>query len=375
MAFYSRTFEFTAFTEADLLRPGDGSLGRGDTFVMPAIATTAFSVRDNDPWLSGDIHKKSWARSEDTGRWQKKITEHARDPFGQEASANGVPLEGQIYAEKRLVLRGDDGKTYQLIEIEVERGNAPGRGDDYFTFLGAVPPPGVTLEVKRCSDVFFGLKYDKLGAGVTADPETASLGGRYFCDDDADDLDTEDPSVPGALVTLLTADGAVVARTKTDADGNYEFTDLAAGDYVVQFATDDAPGKAFVSPSSDSNGSDVIDPERGLTDVISLGRGEVVKGIDAGIVYVEPTAVIAGRYFCDDDADDLDTEDPSVAGALVTLLTADGAVVARTKTDADGNYEFTDLAAGDYVVQFATDDAPGKAFVSPSSDSNGSDVI
>ncbi|MEL7528046.1 MAG: SdrD B-like domain-containing protein, partial [Pseudomonadota bacterium] len=132
---------------------------------------------------------------------------------------------------------------------------------------------------------------------------------------------------------------------------------------------------AFVSPSSDSNGSDVIDPERGLTDVISLGRGEVVKGIDAGIVYVEPTAVIAGRYFCDDDADDLDTEDPSVPGALVTLLTADGAVVARTKTDADGNYEFTDLAAGDYVVQFATDDAPGKAFVSPSSDSNGSDVI
>nr|WP_319382460.1 SdrD B-like domain-containing protein [uncultured Roseibium sp.] len=373
MAFRSRTYEFTAFTEADLLSPGDKSLGRGDSFIMPANATTEFSVRDNDPWLSGDIHKKSWARSEETGRWQKQITEQARDPFGQEASVNGVPLEAQIFAEKRLVLRGDDGKTYQLIEIEVE-GAARGPDNDFFTFLGAVPPPGVTLEVKWCANVFFGLKYDKLGAGETADPETAALAGRYFCDDDGDTADTGDPAVSGALVTLLSADGEVVARTRTDENGDYAFTDLSAGDYVVQFATDDAPGKAFVSPSSGSNGSDVIDPERGLTDVISLGRGEVVKDIDAGIAYV-PTAVIAGRYFCDDDGDAADTGDPAVPGALVTLLFADGEVVARTRTDDDGNYAFTDLAAGDYVVQFATDDAPGKAFVAPSSGSNGSDVV
>ena len=128
MAFYSRTFEFTAFTEADLLGPVDKSLGRGDVFVMPANATTEFSVRDNDPWLSGDIHKKSWVRSEETGRWRKEITEQARDAFGQKATADGVPLEGPIYAEKRLVLRGDDGKTYQLIEIEAYVCIATGSG-------------------------------------------------------------------------------------------------------------------------------------------------------------------------------------------------------------------------------------------------------
>ncbi|WP_422038329.1 SdrD B-like domain-containing protein [Roseibium sp.] len=373
MAFRSRTFEFTAFTGADLLSPGDKNLGRGDSFVMPANATTEFSVQDNDPWLSGDIHRKSWSKSEETGRWQQQITEQARDPFGQEASVNGVPLDAQIYAEKRLVLRGDDGKTYQLIEIEVE-GAAHGPDNDFFTFLGAVPPPGVTLEVKWCANVFFGLKYDKLGAGETADPETATLAGRYFCDVDADDLDTGDPGVQDVLVTLLSADGEVVARTKTDENGDYAFTDLTAGDYVVQFATDDAPGKEFVAPSSGSNGSDVVDPERGLTDVISLGRGEVVKDIDAGIVYV-PSAVIAGRYFCDDDGDAADTGDPAVSGALVTLLFADGEVVARTKTDENGDYAFTDLKAGDYVVQFATDDSPGKTFVAPSTGSNGSDVV
>ncbi|WP_421983320.1 SdrD B-like domain-containing protein [Roseibium sp.] len=374
MAFRSRTFEFTAFAEADLLSPGDKNLGRGDSFVMPANATTEFSVQDNDPWLSGDVHRKSWSRSEDTGRWQKQITEHARDPFGQEASVNGVPLEAQIYAEKRLVLRGDDGNTYQLIEIEVEGENVRGPDNDFFTFLGPVPPPGVTLEVKWCANVFFGLKYDKLGAGETADPETAALAGRYFCDDDADDLDSGDPGVQGVLVTLLSADGKVVARTTTDENGDYAFTNLRAGDYVVQFATDDAPGKEFVAPSSGSNGSDVVEPERGLTDVISLGRGEVVKDIDAGIVYL-PTAVIAGRYFCDDDGDAADTGDPAVPGALVTLFAVGGGEVARTRTDDDGNYAFTNLDAGDYVVQFATDDAPGKEFVAPSSGSNGSDVV
>ncbi|MEM8703223.1 MAG: SdrD B-like domain-containing protein, partial [Pseudomonadota bacterium] len=214
-----------------------------------------------------------------------------------------------------------------------------------------------------------------IDAGIVYVEPTGVIAGRYFCDDDADDTDTGDPAVPGAVVTLFVVGGSEIARTKTDANGNYEFTDLAAGDYVVQFATDDEPGKAFISPSSDSNGSDVIDPERGLTDVISLGRGEVVKGIDAGIVYVEPTGVIAGRYFCDDDADDADTGDPAVPGAVVTLFVVGGSEIARTRTDADGTYEFTDLAAGDYVVQFATDDEPGKAFVSPSSDSNGSDVI
>ena len=191
-------------------------------------------MRDNDPWLSGDVHKRSWERSEETGRWQKKTTEHARDPFGQEASVDGVPLEGQIYAEKRLVLRGDDGKTYQLIEIEVEGWHGRGPDNDFFTFLGAVPPAGVTLEVKWCANFFFGLKYDKLGAGETADPQTSAISGRYFCDVDADDADSGDPGVQDVVVTLLSADGEVVARTKTDADGNYAFTDLRAGDYVVQ---------------------------------------------------------------------------------------------------------------------------------------------
>lgn len=124
--------EWTAFTEADLLGAGTGnghSIGRGDSFTMPGSATVTMSTWDNDSSLSGD----SWNN------------ENANDSSGQYARVDGARVGSQMYAESYHVLHGSDGKTYYLIEIEVEGHNAPGIGDDYFTFYGQVPPAGVEL--------------------------------------------------------------------------------------------------------------------------------------------------------------------------------------------------------------------------------------
>ena len=126
-----KQYEFTAFTEADFLDQGGNgsSIGCGDTFTMPGAATVCISTWDNDGSLSGDSY----------------CNENANDSTGQKATIDGAALGAQMYAESYHVLQGSDGKTYYMIEIEVEGHDAPGAGDDYFTFYGAVPPAGVEL--------------------------------------------------------------------------------------------------------------------------------------------------------------------------------------------------------------------------------------
>lgn len=139
---YVKTYEFTAFTEADLLQGvNGGSINCGDVFTMPASATTCFTVKDDDGALSGDAYRNE---SGDDRSYQTADIE-----------VNGEPVMGgvKIYAEQYHVLHGSDGKTYYLIEIEVKNGDAPGEGDDFFTFYGDVPPSGVELTVASASNV------------------------------------------------------------------------------------------------------------------------------------------------------------------------------------------------------------------------------
>lgn len=161
---YMNTYEFTAFTEADLLEAGAAGNGIncGDTFTIPTAATTCFEVTDNDRFLSGD----------------NKRNENANDHSGQEATITDVETGeeigngGQIYAEKYWVLHGSDGKTYYLIEIEQENGNAPGTGDDYFTFYGDVPPEGTDLTIYTSYNVTSDwIDFKCLDAGVKFEPD------------------------------------------------------------------------------------------------------------------------------------------------------------------------------------------------------------
>lgn len=157
MTYYYKNYEWTAFRESDLLKPGDTDLGCGDKFVMPSSATVCMSTWDNDGSLSGDDCRD----------------ENAADTSGQDAWVNGARVGCQMYAEQYHVLKGSDGKTYYLIEIEVEGYDAPGAGEDFFTFYGAKPPAGVTLTVvSSCNVSGCMIDYSCLGAGTKAPPNT-----------------------------------------------------------------------------------------------------------------------------------------------------------------------------------------------------------
>ena len=160
-------YEWTAFTEADLLDQGGNgaSIGCGDTFTMPGSASVCLSTTDNDYFLSGDTCQN----------------ENANDWSGQQAYVDGEAVGGQMYAESYHVLRGSDGQTYYMIEIEIEGHDAPGAGDDYFSFYGKVPPAGTELTVVNACNVRGNwVDYKCLGAGDKI--ETGSISGTVFCD-------------------------------------------------------------------------------------------------------------------------------------------------------------------------------------------------
>ncbi len=500
------TYEFTAFTEADLLQGSNGhSIGRCDSFTMPGSASTCFEVTDNDSFLSGDRYHNE--AGDDHSFQTADIT------VGGDQVFNDV----KIYAESYHVLHGSDGKTYYMIEIEVKNGDAPGEGDDFFTFYGAVPPAGTELHVVNtcnvtCNWVDFkclsaGLKWDldeeckytleaedmalwgykaeyndnasgdeliKLkshtgvakadfggesgaynisidyvdendgegfidvfingefvdcialdqngdGNGVSnttfstftiegvelnegdeiklkgrkggwefaridkivfeqvKEEEPGALSGRYFCDENNNDIDDGEPGIAGAVVELLDANGNAVLdengqpiTTTTDDQGNYRFDDLAPGDYRVRFAQD-TDGKTFVAQDDpDGNGDDTtdsdVDPDTGVTGVVTVNAGEETENVDAGVE--DPgTAEIRGRYFCDENDNDIDDGEPGIVGAVVELLDANGNAILdengqpiTTTTDDQGNYAFTGLVAGTYTVRFAPD-VDGKTFV------------
>ncbi len=211
--------------------------------------------------------------------------------------------------------------------------------------------------------------------------EVGSLSGRYFCDENDNDVDDGEPGVAGVLVELLDAAGVPTGvSTTTAADGSYSFAGLAPGTYGVRF-TDTVSGKVLVTPDQggndaiDSDAVQVGDPADGVSEItgIVVTAGADTPDNDAGVE--DPgTAAITGRYFCDDNANDVDDGEPGIADAEVKLLDAAGNVVATTTTDGTGNYAFTGLQAGTYAVMFAAE-ATGKTFVARDDpDGNGDDT-
>lgn len=172
--------------------------------------------------------------------------------------------------------------------------------------------------------------------------QPASLGDRVWLDVDADGVQDDDESgVVGVDVELLdAATDATVATGTTDENGSYGFDGLAPGSYRVRVLT----------PETHRLGSGAA--ADGRSDEIELTSGSADRTVDIGLH--EPAAV-GSHVWVDADADGFqDDGEHGLAGVLVRLVDADGAVVASTTTDPAGDYRFEDLAPGEYRVEFVT---------------------
>ena len=119
---------------------------------------------------------------------------------------------------------------------------------------------------------------------------SAGIGDKVWLDSNRDGRqDANEPGVAGVRVWLLDGNGNKIAETTTDANGMWSFTDLAAGVYQISFDLTSLPEGYMVTgaaggcpPCGDALDNDA-DPATGATRIITLGEGEFLDTLDAGI--------------------------------------------------------------------------------------------
>ena len=169
------------------------------------------------------------------------------------------------------------------------------------------------------------------------------LAGKVYYDaNDSSSYDNGEEPFKDITVELLGADGNVVATTTTDADGNYSFTRLPAGDYTVKVTKAGAIANLDQTEDPDST-------KDNTSGTVTLNADNPVQeNINFG--YVKKHA-ISGNVYLDQNRDKTkNTGDLPQGGVTVKLVDASGTVVATTTTDTDGNYSFTGLGDGTYTV-------------------------
>jgi SdrD B-like domain/Secretion system C-terminal sorting domain len=198
---------------------------------------------------------------------------------------------------------------------------------------------------------------------------TARLGDRVWFDANTNGVqDAGETGVAGVTVTLYNNLGTAIATTTTDANGNYQFSNLAAGDYSVGFSN--LPAGFSFTPIWNSNDANATNsdanPASGRTGTITLSAGESEQDVDAGLVagVASGLASLGNKVWYDLNNNGLqDAGELGASGVLVTLLNAgaDGIVgngddgASRfTTTNALGEYLFTGLPGGNYAAQFGT---------------------
>ncbi|MBX7105662.1 MAG: carboxypeptidase regulatory-like domain-containing protein, partial [Gemmataceae bacterium] len=190
-------------------------------------------------------------------------------------------------------------------------------------------------------------------AGVCTIPVLGTIGDLVFIDANNNGIqDPQDFGLPNIVVNLLDGSGNFISTTTTNAAGNYLFTGLAAGNYIVEVIV---PAGVGVSPQN-QGGDDKVDsdinPATGQTSVITLSAGQVNLDVDAGLTKVQ-TVVLGDFVWNDLNCNGIqDVGEPGVGNVTVNLYDGAGNFVTTTTTDGSGKYNFLGLAAGSYQVEF-----------------------
>jgi uncharacterized repeat protein (TIGR01451 family) len=181
--------------------------------------------------------------------------------------------------------------------------------------------------------------------------QPGSIGDFVWVDTNQDGIqDAGEAGLAGVTVNLYDSADNLIATTTTDASGNYVFTDLASGDYYVEFV--EPAGYSFTL--QDQGADDTLDSDAnistGLTSTFSLASGEVNTTIDAGLYQ---TGSVSDFVWEDANQNGIqDAGEAGLAGVTVNLYDSADNPIAGTTTDASGNYVFTGLTPGDYYVEF-----------------------
>ena len=263
----------------------------------------------------------------------------------------GVPTADGVGTDDYLVWVNDTAGILKQLQPTYDfDGPAPGSGIVSGFGISAVAdlaPAGTLLH-----------DFGYTAAGQTT--ATGLIGDTIFLDLDNDGAPDAGEGLAGVTVRLYASDGTtLLGTTATDANGNYYFGGLPAGTYVVRVATS-------TLPNGGAGLTNTVDPDGGVAgeSSVTLASGQINLDQDFGYRPTVPNT-IGGTIWEDRNADGTLTDGTGgtpnetgygVPGVTVALYDSSGHIVARTVTDANGNYSFTGLPDGTYRVD-VTDEA------------------
>lgn len=145
----------------------------------------------------------------------------------------------------------------------------------------------------------------------------------------------------GVTVRLLDGANNVLATTSTNSSGDYRFSNLYPGAFRV--TVDPATLPAGYTANYDFDGTATFN-----TAEITLLAGQAQGNVNFGYA---ATASIASKIWIDNDGNGAQgTGEPGLGGVTVILRDTNGNIVATTTTDVNGNYAFSNIPSGNYVV-------------------------
>lgn len=170
------------------------------------------------------------------------------------------------------------------------------------------------------------------------------------------------------------ADGVLQATTTTDASGNYTFSGLPAGSYVLVAVPPVLPNKAWVETVESTGGTGSLNRQIPVT----VAAGAISGAHTFGFTQDETSSIGDSLYFdfnANGVQDLTETGIPNVTVRLYTDVDRDGTIDAgvdtlllTTVSDAAGLYRFDGLPAGSYIVQVDTSDPDFPSGVTPTGD-------
>ncbi|MEM7390993.1 MAG: SdrD B-like domain-containing protein, partial [Verrucomicrobiota bacterium] len=340
------------------LPPGD--------YVIDHTPPAGFAVgEDTDAGADGQIAVSVMSRTTSTGH--------------QFMALGLVAINGSVFED----IDGDglfdpedtNGVAGATVRLQIGAGNTPHAttktdGNGFYQFTNLLPeiyrvieddPAGFVSTADRDGGDPSRIDLTLLSRDVSVsndflDARPATVNGSVYEDEDADgvfDLGFDQP-LAGVTVTLTSTNGSFTQAMLTDASGNFSFSNVPPGDYFIMetnlpgfFSTGDSDGPnddrifAVLASGGSSGGHRFLDAQPGII------SGLVLEDLNGN-----------GMFDAGDNG--------GVMNADVFLVDSNGVTVQTTMTDAGGNYTFTNINPGLYMVHetnppgfFSTGDVDG----------------
>jgi len=332
---------------------GSGNDGTADGKITVAVGSD--SIPDIDFGIVPPVHigDKVWIEDDNDGdATTGTVTPAAGVTI--KAVCNGITYTTQTDSNGNYLL-GVPVNSTCTVTVETPPNTVPANGSDDSTVTDTTSENDKTHNSKGTTVTVGTTDNLSLDFGFV---KTGSITGSVLEDTNKDGKG--DTPIKNVTLTLYDANGVKVATTVTDANGEYHFDSLPPGDYTIK----ETQPSGYVDVSENEGGNDNDQPNDGVVNSIkaTVSPGETDSGND--FVEKRDSGTITGTV----KAIDNNGEYSPIPNVTLVLYNEQGDEVARTTTDAAGNYSFTAPPGNYYIQEQQPDD-----YYSVSEDEGGAD--